>query len=388
MKKIILLLALIVVAFTSTGCIQEALVIPVATVSGKVVVPAGKVPTGIKVTVAGESTSSYVNEKGEYSLEFRRSGRFLLIARGREFDVNYVWVDAEIEKTVSAADINVDEKIVGEGLWVATIVDFPTATKFWVTSVSPLWSPDSQEMFDDGTHGDKLANDGIFTLRLTNLKTGSQQYSLKYLEEGSETPKTGIKDPHREGERNSYSELIIPESTVKLARGQVTSDLTGINYSEVKLSTKKGSRTIFCDSDGVYSMPMEGNGREYLVFRSANLHIRAIPVDLTTVTVYDVPTTTLSSKKSGEVKLIMVKSDFAEVTNPVVVADFTNWQPQQMYDDATNGDEVAGDGVYTRLFTGIAPGYHKYAFNITDTSQVKDPYQESGDSEYSIILVK
>ncbi|MEW6713173.1 MAG: choice-of-anchor X domain-containing protein, partial [Candidatus Riflebacteria bacterium] len=244
------------------------------------------------------------------------------------------------------------------------------------------------EMFDDGTHGDKLANDGIFTLRLTNLKTGSQQYSLKYLEEGSETPKTGIKDPHREGERNSYSELIIPESTVKLARGQVTSDLTGINYSEVKLSTKKGSRTIFCDSDGVYSMPMEGNGREYLVFRSANLHIRAIPVDLTTVTVYDVPTTTLSSKKSGEVKLIMVKSDFAEVTNPVVVADFTNWQPQQMYDDATNGDEVAGDGVYTRLFTGIAPGYHKYAFNITDTSQVKDPYQESGDSEYSIILVK
>ncbi|MEW6712886.1 MAG: choice-of-anchor X domain-containing protein, partial [Candidatus Riflebacteria bacterium] len=77
-----------------------------------------------------------------------------------------------------------------------------------------------------------------------------------------------------------------------------------------------------------------------------------------------------------------------EVTNPVVVADFTNWQPQQMYDDATNGDEVAGDGVYTRLFTGIAPGYHKYAFNITDTSQVKDPYQESGDSEYSIILVK
>ncbi|MEW6712123.1 MAG: choice-of-anchor X domain-containing protein, partial [Candidatus Riflebacteria bacterium] len=164
MKKIILLLALIVVAFTSTGCIQEALVIPVATVSGKVVVPAGKVPTGIKVTVAGESTSSYVNEKGEYSLEFRRSGRFLLIARGREFDVNYVWVDAEIEKTVSAADINVDEKIVGEGLWVATIVDFPTATKFWVTSVSPLWSPDSQEMFDDGTHGDKLANDGIFTL--------------------------------------------------------------------------------------------------------------------------------------------------------------------------------------------------------------------------------
>lgn len=387
MKKSLLLLVMIVMALATTGCVQEALVIPVATIAGKVVVPAGKVPTGIKVTVAGESTSSYVNEKGEYSLEFRRSGRFLLVARGRDFDVSYTWVDAEIEKTISAPDISVDEKIVGEALWVATIVDFPTARNFAVTSVVPLWEPDSQAMFDDGTHGDKLANDGIFTLRLTNLKTGSQQYSFKYTEQDG-TEKTNVKDPHREGERNYISEILVPESTVKLARGKVTSDLTGINYSEVKLSTKKASRTIFCDSDGGYSMAMEGNTREYLVFRSANLHIRAIPVDLTTVTVYDVPTTTLSAKKSGEVKLIMVKSDFAEVTNPVAVADFTNWQPQQLYDDATNGDEVAGDGVYTRLFTGVAPGYHKYAFNITDTSQVRDPYQESGDSEYSIILVK
>jgi hypothetical protein len=387
MKKTILFMVLVLMAISTTGCIQESLVIPVATVSGKIVVPAGKVPTGIKVTVAGESTYSYVNEKGEYNLEFRRSGRFLLIARGRDFDVNYAWVDAEIEETVTAPDISLDEKIVGEALWIATIVDFPGAYNFEVTSISPLWSPESQKMYDDGTHGDKLANDGIYTLRLTNLKTGSQLYSFKYTEEDGDE-KTDEKDPHREGYRESSSEIIIPESTVKLARGNVVSDLTGINYSEVKLSTKKGSRTIFCDSDGGYSMPMEGNGREYLVFRSSNLHIRAIPVDLTTVTVYDVPTTTLSSKKSGEVKMIMVKSDFAEVTNPVVVADFTNWQPQQMYDDGTNGDEVAGDGVYTRLFTGVAPGYHKYAFNITETSQVKDPYQESGDSDYSIVLVK
>lgn len=387
MKKITLLFLLALIAISTSGCIQEALVIPVATVTGKIVVPAGKIPTGIKVTVAGESTNSYVNEKGEYALEFRKSGRFLLVARGRDFDVNYGWVDAEIEKTVKAPDISLDEKIVGEGLWIATIVDFPTATKFSLTSVDPLWNPVTMQMFDDGTHGDKLANDGIFTLRLTNLKTGSQQYSIAYTkEDGSET--TGQKDPHREGERNGISELIIPESTVKLARGRITSDLTGINYSEVKLATKKGSRTIFCDSDGAYNMPMEGNGREYLVFRSANLHIRAIPVDLTTVTVYDVPTATLSSKKGGEVKLIFVKSDFNDVDNPVVVADFTNWQPQQMYDDATNGDEVAGDGVYTRLFTGVSPGYHKYAFNISENSQVKDPYQESGDSSYSIILVK
>jgi len=38
--------------------------------------------------------------------------------------------------------------------------------------------------------------------------------------------------------------------------------------------------------------------------------------------------------------------------------------------------------------TGVAPGYHKYAFNVTTTAQVRDPYEESGDSQYSILLVK
>ncbi|MGM0598428.1 MAG: choice-of-anchor X domain-containing protein [Candidatus Rifleibacteriota bacterium] len=386
MKKLISLLLLVFTALTTTGCIQEALVIPVATVTGKIVVPAGKVPTGIRVTVAGEDKSAYVNEEGQYSFEFRESGRFLLVARGRDFDVDYAWVDAEIEESIEAPDISLDEKIVGEAKWIATIIDFPDAQGFSVKSINPEWNPDSEQMYDDGTHGDKLANDGIYSLRLTNLKTGSQLYQIAVDYGGDDI--SDEDDPHEEGSRNGDSEIIIPESTVKVARGQVTSDLTGINYSEVKLATKKGSRSIFCDSDGGYNMPMEGNGREYLVFRSENLHVKTVPVDLTSVTVYDVPTTVMSSKKSGEVKLVLVKSDFLEVEDPAVVGDFTDWQPQQMYDDGTNGDEVAGDGVYTRTFTGVAPGYHQYAFNISDTSQVKDPYQESGDSEYSIVLVK
>lgn len=387
MKKTVMAVVLMLMAFATTGCVQESMVIPVATVTGKVVVPPGKVPTGTKITVAGESgTSAWVNDKGQYSLEFRKTGRFLLIARGRDFDVNYAWVDAVTEQTVSAPDISLNEKIVGEAQWIATLVDFPEATEFKVGSIDPAWTQLTEKMYDDGTHGDKLANDGIFTLRLTNLRTGSQQYVIKYIHtDGSEKSE---KDPHRENERNFNSEIYIPESTVKLARGYVTSDLTGVNYSEVKLATKKGSRSMNLDSDGGYSFAMEGNGREYLVFRSASFNIRAIPVDLSTVTLLEVPTVTLSAKRGGEIKMILVKSDFSEVTNPSVVGDFTNWQPQQMYDDATNGDEVAGDGVYTRVFTGIAPGYYKYAFNITATNQVKDPYQESGDSTYSIIQVK
>ncbi|HNX75993.1 MAG TPA: hypothetical protein PLM07_03175 [Candidatus Rifleibacterium sp.] len=389
MKKRLTALFLALVALVTTGCIQESLVIPVATVTGKVVVPAGKTSTGIKVTVAGESSMyAYVDDSGDYSLEFRKNGRFLLIARGKDFDINFAWVDAISEKSVTAPDITLREKLVGEAIWMVSIIDFPDAVSFNIKSISPAWSTASEKMFDDGTHGDVLANDGIFTLRLNNLKTGNQQYSIEYAKNDGKTTTAG--DPHKETTVNGNSTLYIPESTLKLARGKVTSDLVGVNYNEVILATRKGSRSMKLDSDGSYSFSMEGNGREYLVFRGKNFHARAIPVDLSTLTLLEVPTTTISSKKSGEVKMILIASDFSEVKDPTVVGDFTNWQPQKLYDDATNGDEVLGDGVYTRVFKNVNTTnvYQKYAFNITATNQVKDPYQESEDGTYSVIQVK
>lgn len=387
MKKAFLTVFIILTAVFSSGCIQESLVIPVAIIKGKVVVPPGQISRGVKITVAGTSYSAYADDRGEYSIELRKSGRYLLVARGRSFDVGYTWVDAETEKTATPPDISLSTKIVGEALWIASIVDFPQATAFNLVSVNPVWSPDKVKMYDDGSHGDLLANDGIYTVRLTNLTTGSQQYKFELSKaDGSTETKS---DPHQEYTRNGNSEIYILESTVKLARGYVTSDLNSVNYSEVKLATKKGSRSMYLDSDGGYSFAMEGNGREYLVFRSSNFNIRAIPIDLSTVTLYEVPPTTLSAKKGGELKVILVASDFVDVSNPTVVGSFKGWSnPQQLYDDGTNGDEVAGDGVYTRLFTGIAPGYYQYAFNINSENQVKDPYQESGDETYSIIGVK
>ena len=47
MKKKLALLLLTMLAFVTTGCIQESLVIPVATVTGKVIVPSGKISTGV-----------------------------------------------------------------------------------------------------------------------------------------------------------------------------------------------------------------------------------------------------------------------------------------------------------------------------------------------------
>ena len=390
MKRQWILLLGIIISLFSTGCVQEKLVIPVATVTGKVVVPSGLDPLGIMLTVAANSAiTTYVSETGTYKLEFTKPGRYLLVARSRYYDVDYAWVDALMETRVSAPDIVIRDKIVCESKWIATIVDFPDATKFRVKSIAPQWATQTVDMYDDGTHDDKFANDGIFTLRLANLATGYQDYMLVWsgLSDG-EVKENEVKDPHQEGARSGVSEIYIREAEARLARGRVTSALTGVNYSEVTLATKGGARKISLNSDGTYDMPMDGSGREYLVFRSTNFDIRAVPVNLTTVPLYDVPDVILAAKTPGRVKLILVKSDFLEVVNPMVVADFTGWQPEAMYDDATHGDEAAGDGVYTYTKSGVAPGYHKYAFNLKEGSQVRDPYEESGDSQYSIISVK
>ncbi len=384
-RKIPILLLGLAILF-SHGCIQEKLVIPVATVTGKLVPPPGLVPTGSKVTVAGNpDIYAWVNEKGEFKLEFTKSGRYLLVFRGLYYDVDFIWADAYVEQTTALGDIKLTEKIVGEGKWIATIVDYPKATAFKIKSINPKWATQTVDLYDDGTHNDKFAGDGIYTTRLQNLYDGSQLYSLIWIDGDGEHEE---KDPHRESDRIGYSQLTIPSSGLKIARGKVTSALIGVDYSEVVLGTKMGSRKINCDSDGAYSISMEGNAKEYLVFRSPTFHIRAVPVDLTTISIYDVPTITLTAKAGGEAKFILVKSDFQEVVNPTVVADFTSWQPQQLYDDGTHGDDTKGDGVYSLMITGVAPGYHKYAFNLKDGNQVRDPYEESGDSQYSILLVK
>lgn len=389
MKKKVLALFLLLATIYITGCtsIQHHCAQPVATISGKVVVPSGQIPTGIKITVAGDSSKyAYVNSYGNYNLEFKESGKYLLMARGENFDPAYVWVEAEVEKTVKPSDISMSQKITGEALFIASLIDFPNAKSMSIKSVSPVWNQQVVEMNDSGLNGDILANDGIFSLRMNNITSGYQQYSIVWTnDKGDETT---AKDPHAESTYNNNSTLYIPEAAVKQVKGTVTSDLTGVNYSEVKLATKKGSRSIKLNSDGSYTFAMEGSGREYLVFRSENFHIKVVPVDLSSINVLELDQTTLASKQSGELRVMLVASDFAKCENPTVVGDFTNWQPYQLYDDGTYGDETAGDGVYTRTFTGIAAGYHQYAFNITENNQVKDPYQESGDSSYSIVQVK
>jgi hypothetical protein len=384
-KKITLMILALVAVVLNTGCIQEKTVIPVSVITGKIVVPEGKVATGVKVRVAGEGTYAFANEKGVYEIEMRKEGRFLLMARGVDFDINYVWVDTELEKTVSAPDIKLNSKIVGEAIWMANLIDYPDAKEFSVKSINPVWGTQVEKMYDDGTHGDSLSGDGIYTLRKNNLVSGYQQY--KIVAGGKES-----NDPNSEQTLNGNSTLYIPESALKTVTGYITSAASTNVYASVKVATNKGARSAFLNSAGQYNFAVQGNGTEYLVFRSHNFDVKAIPIDLSKVTTLDNGPTQIEAKVAKRVKMICIKSEFSDaVGSPVVMGDFNNWRQDQMFDDGTYGDEVANDGIYTRVYDNVTytgSSTLKYHFCVNGTDTVRDPYEEGNDGTYSTVTMQ
>lgn len=384
-KRIIFMLFLLAAITINTGCIQKKAVIPVSIISGKIVVPEGKMPTGVKVRVAGEGTYGYANERGDYKIEMRKEGRFLLVARGMDFDVNYAWVEAELEKTVKAPDIKLDKKVVGEAIWHANIIDFPDAKDFSIKSVNPVWSVNTVKMYDDGTHGDVLSGDGIYTLRLDNLVTGQQQYKL--VAGGKE-----VNDPNAEQVISGNSSIYIPESALKTVTGFVTSETASDVYASIKVATNRGARSAFLNTAGQYNFAVQGHGTEYLVFRSHNFDAKAIPVDLSKVATLDVGETKLNAKAPKRVKIICIRSEFNDAKGePVVMGDFNGWRQDQLFDDGTYGDEVAGDGIYTRVYENVTytgSTSLKYHFCVNGEDTVRDPYEEGNDGTYSTISIQ
>lgn len=388
MKKIIFLFMLMTIAVFNTGCIQEKSFVPVSIITGTIKVPSGKIATGVKIRVAGEGVSAYANEKGSYSIEMKKEGHFLLMAYGVDFDVNFTWVDAKLENSVTAPNISLNSKVVGEAVWMANTVDYPNASGFKVKAISPTWQSDEQ-MYDDGTHGDIVAGDGIYTLRKNNLISGLQQYKIVSVENGSDKANN---DPNAEQYYSGNSTIYIAESSVKTVSGYVIASASTDVYSTVKVASNKGSRSVYANSSGQFTFDVQGSGDEYLVFRSPSFDIHAQKVDLSHSSTMNVGEVNIAPKLARRVKMICIRSEFSDASGePFVMGDFNNWRQDQMFDDGTYGDEVPGDGIYTRVYEDVSyTGSEtlKYQFCLNGVSKVRDPYEESHDGDYSTITMK
>ena len=132
-------------------------------------------------------------------------------------------------------------------------------------------------------------------------------------------------------------------------------------------------------------------------FRSINLKSVTIPLNSPLRQSQD---NQLQIKVKGRAAFVLFDEDFTINNVPVrsarlILDDFSN--PAVGFDlpddggavvetdhapDSASGDLSAGDGVFTRILTGLSSGPHFYGFVINNDGFVRrDPYEESADTE-------
>ena len=69
---------------------------------------------------------------------------------------------------------------------------------------------------------------------------------------------------------------------------------------------------------------------------------------------------------SEGVVMFTVHDETGEWTDLMWKGSPTEWAVQQMYDDGTNGDEEAGDNIWTAHIAGVTAGDHNWGAIDTD----------------------
>jgi hypothetical protein len=165
------------------------------------------------------------------------------------------------------------------------------------------------------------------------------------------------------------------------------------------------ARGVFYDIAWGDIFPEEFN----LEYRSINL--KSVPIPATSP-LRATPANNLLVKAPGRAAFVTFAEDFTISRVPVrsvrlILDNFTNAavgfnvpddgsmdvQTDRPPPDTVSQDLSAGDGVFTRVLTGLAPGPHQYGFVINNDGFIRrDPYEESVDDSSgvrrSVILVR
>jgi hypothetical protein len=183
----------------------------------------------------------------------------------------------------------------------------------------------------------------------------------------------------------------------------------------------------FASVTGGYNLKTRQLGRRRMVARGINFDLAWGDVDIrdfnTTVTSLNLDSVTIPPndplrtdnvqnlvvKPAGRAVFVLFAEDFTIDGKPVrtvrvLIDDFKNTGAgTPLFDDgagfdpanpALSGDLNAGDGIFTRVVTGLAPEQHLYGFVVNNDDQIRrDPYEESSEFDgrgirRSQILVK
>ena len=259
------------------------------------------------------------------------------------------------------------------------------------------WDNASTPMFDDGTNGDFLADDGVYSLAMA-IPTGGT-YQWKAVECG------GWSNTHPA--QNSWVTTSSPNQVVtftldtndhSLNAGMALLPATNIvNVTGDSLPTSYtavGSFQGWNNADPTTLMTDMGNGFHRLVYTipAAGSYIGkavitgiwngfggdgrssdAANIDFTT-TEPDQEVVFLLDSYTGR---MLIEPASSSAALRCVAGEFNGWAHDPLFDNGTNGDLLGGDGVFSRDIPVHDPG--RYEFKVTNCSWTVS-YPETGNS--------
>jgi len=281
----------------------------------------------------------------------------------------------------------------------------PSTGLYVVADLSSIGGSVSQQFFDDGTHGDLVAGDSIFSFNATvatGSATGSKTIPVSISDQQSRSGSASIgfsvlaPTPPTAALTAAPNSVAVTQSTLLTALVSpgtgpastgitVTADLSSIGGSASQALTDDGNNGDVTAGDGTYSFSAT-------VPLTATPGAKSIPVTVTdaqarsstsslglTVLTPTSPSGTgnASPSTAAMTDTVLLTVTPSPGTNPdstglVVTADLSaigGSSTQQLYDDGTNGDDTAGDGVYSFSATvalGTAAGDKSLPVTISD----------------------
>jgi hypothetical protein len=239
-------------------------------------------------------------------------------------------------------------------------------------------------MYDDGTHGDLVPDDGIFSAVITvttagrsEWKVATADWSQSYPSANSWISTTVASQTVRfTFDSNTYSDGWLPATNIVNANDNL-SDWTAVgdwqgwdNANPATVMTDIGFGRYFL----AYAVPTAGS-HEYKAVRTGswdalgadNRSVNAVTISFDT-TVDNQTVYFLTDLATGRVRVYVPGTP---PSSPWYVrGDFNGWgTTDPLYDDGTHGDLVPDDGIFSAVITVTTTGHYGWKVATDDWSQ-------------------
>ena len=235
-KSILLLMIVTGGLCAASGCsVQQAsLADEISIVEITYEQPDSDSPVGIRTTIAGTGERVTVNdydfadETGRTSIKTSYMQNTYVVGRSARHDAGYGYVEIleegetySVESLVSTSGTTSDNppmlnlKTPGEALFIFVSQDWPfgPVTDVKVVGEESHFNPENgmHQLYDDGTNGDLVADDGVWSVRMT---PGGSDYGYGFVI--NEHTDTVYRDPHEE-----HSRIYVDEQGFEIYRSVI-----------------------------------------------------------------------------------------------------------------------------------------------------------------------